>query len=123
MCYIKCPAYKSEQQAKKSDFKILAATAQAGNNNNRDKNNKEENQQQSRNASHTVYLHEMPKGASRERARERAGNSPRCWQTNRRTITKQINRQTGSNNNNNEICNHFGIIIHKNKLTKEVNIM
>lgn len=40
---------------------------------------------------------------------------------------QQINRQTGSKNNNNnynnEICNHFGIIIHKNKLTKEVNIM
>lgn len=79
---------------------ILATTTTSSNNNNIEKNNKKENQQQarqSRNASHKVYLHEMPKGRDTEREKEietkresregRAG--PRCWQTNRRTITSR----------------------------------
>lgn len=81
---------------------ILATTTttSSNNKNNIEKNNKKENQQQarqSRNASHKVYLHEMPTGRDTERVREietkresregRAG--PRCWQTNRRTITSR----------------------------------
>lgn len=76
---------------------ILAktTTTSSNNNNNIEKNNKKENQQQarqSRNASHKVYLHEMPKGRDTESEgdKDKEGRAgPRCWQTNRRTITSR----------------------------------
>lgn len=79
-----------------------------------------------------IYTKCQREGTQRERDRDKEGiqggeSRSQVLADKQAYNNQQINRQTGSKNNNNynnnEICNHFGIIIHKNKLTKEVNIM